>query len=266
MKFPTIITLTTDFGHGSAYVAEMKGAILSINPAAQIVDATHDVEPQNVLQGALCLRQFAKTFPPSSVHVAVVDPGVGSSREILLVEWNERLFIGPNNGLLTFQLDEASRVLVADQPSYWRAQVSSTFHGRDIMGPLAAHLTNGATLEQVSSRFPAEPVRLSLPKTVRGMSEQAPTLSGEIISVDSFGNLLTNISATELAEMGEFQVKVAERIVPFKTTYSEAGSNQLLALIGSNDWLEIAVNGGNASDHLCVSVGEPVIVVAGGPS
>ena len=252
------ITLTTDFGIGSPYVAEMKGAILSVAPDCQLIDTTHCIAPQNVIEGAMVLRQIQDSFPDGSVHIAVVDPGVGTDRRILLVEHRTHFFIAPDNGLLTFQLDDATNVRVCDRTDFWREQVSVTFHGRDIMGPVAAHLANGRLPKELASPFTSQPIRLAIPSPQKTVE----AIEGEVVYVDSFGNLITNISRSHLAERstgnGPCVVEIAGQTLAVRDTYAEIPDGQLLALVGSNGWLEVAVNRGNAADYLQCGTSTPV--------
>lgn len=258
---PRIITLTTDFGEGSPYVAELRGSILCINAGIQVVDGTHSVPPQDVLQGALALRQFRDAFPAGTVHVAVVDPGVGTDRDILLVAARDQFYVAPDNGLLSFILDDASQILSVDQPAYWRKVVSSTFHGRDIMAPVAAHLCSGVPLAQLASRQVTEPQRLSLP-----LAKVEPNvIRGSVISIDSFGNLITNIRYDEMQALGGgFQVRVADQVCRFVNSYMDAKPGTTIALVGSSGWLEVAICCGNAAEAMISALGGQVSVIAGG--
>jgi len=262
MQPPSVITITTDFGLSSPYVAEMKGAILSVNANVQLVDGTHLVEPQNVLHGALCLRQFADAFPDGSVHVVVVDPGVGTDRRILLVEANGQYFIAPDNGVLTFPLENATRVRVIDNDSFWRENVTATFHGRDIMGPVAAHLCSSVSPELLSSACDTDPIKLPIDgPIVTFQSDGKRHIQGRVIMIDSFGNLITNIHQGTLPTR-EFWVECQSKCLPFVNTYGEADTGQLVSLIGSSGWLELAVNAGKAAKELNTTVGESVLVAA----
>lgn len=242
-----IITLTTDFGNGSVYVAEMKGAILSIAGDVQLVDVTHAIQPQDVFGAALTMRQFASSFPVGTVHVCVVDPGVGTERGILLVSSGDHWFIGPDNGALTFAISMANQVRQIDQPRYWNSPVSSTFHGRDVMGPVAAHLCNGVNPQTLSSPVAVEPIRLRMPTP---MVEDG-VLHGEIVSVDSFGNLISNIHKSDLPHPSSgLVVMIGDCRIPFVSTYGDAERGGKIALVGSGGWVEIAVCQGSAFDEL----------------
>ena len=242
-----IITLTTDFGIGSPYVAEMKGAILSIATDIQLVDVTHAIQPQDVFGGALTMRQFASSFPPGTVHVCVVDPGAGTERGILLVSSGDQWFVGPDNGVLTFAISTANEVRLIDQPDYWNSRVSSTFHGRDVMGPVAAHLCNGVKPHDLSSPMSVEPIRLHIPSPVL----EGGVVKGEIVSVDSFGNLISNIHVDDLPHpIADLVAVIDGRRIPFVSTYGDAERGGRVALIGSSGWVEIAVCQGSAYEDL----------------
>lgn len=257
-----IITLTTDFGLKDPYVGAMKGAILSVNPRAVIVDISHMVEPGNILEGAFVLSGACGLFPDGTIHVAVVDPGVGGERKPVAVEAGRHLFVGPDNGLLSLVAREAGfrGAVELKDGSYFRREVSSTFHGRDIFGPVAAHLSLGArtgslgpALERISA--------LEMPRPV--VAEDG--IRGEVIYVDSFGNLITNIRSEDLSAFIAPSVEVVIKdtgLKGLKRTYSTAEKGRPLALMGSSGLLEIAVNSGSAAKGLSAGIGEAVLVRA----
>ncbi len=250
------IVLITDFGSDSPYVAEMKGAILSINNDVRIVDGTHSVPPQNVDHGAYVLQKLSFAFPAHTVFVVVVDPGVGTARSILLVENQNRIFVAPDNGILSHLFDKGT-VRIVDQTEFWRDTVSSTFHGRDIMGPVAAHLSSGIPMTNVSSPMKEEPYRREL----RDPKFESSKIVGEVVFVDSFGNLITNISAKMLGQnIKDLTVEFANHSLPINTTYGEVGAHAPIALVGSNSHLEIAIVNGNASEFFAASVSDTVRV------
>ena len=193
-----IITLTTDFGDGDYYVGAMKGVILGIAPEAQLVDISHQIPPQDVLAAAFVLRHAAREFPPCTVHLAVVDPGVGTRRRPLALQSSGHLWVGPDNGLFSFVLNQAdSRVHEIARPDLGRPNPSSTFHGRDLFAPLAAYLCRGLDLADVGPPV-ADPVRLD--ESAPGKS--ADRIAGHIVHIDGFGNLVSNIAATDIAPWG----------------------------------------------------------------
>jgi S-adenosylmethionine hydrolase len=256
-----IITLTTDFGEGSPYVAEMKGAILCTNDEVTIVDITHAVPPQDVPAAAVALAKICSIFPPHTIHVAVVDPGVGSPRDIICVHSNLGVWIAPDNGVLTHVCQHARNLVIRrlTNSRYWRQPVSPTFHGRDIMAPVAAHLTLGVTADEfgeIVSRHES----LAIPVPTRSERE----VRGTVISIDSFGNVVTNIQLSDLPDVVDRkQLLVGIRdvwITGLVQYYSEAAPGSLAALFGSHDALELAAVNGNAAQRLGVSVGDAVIV------
>src|SRR3972149_2346849 len=191
-----IITLTTDFGEGSRYVAAMKGVILSLNPAAGIIDLSHRVPHQDIRAGAIALAEAAPFFPPHTIHVAVVDPGVGTERRIGYARIGGQQFIAPDNGLLSrlAAAEPPSKIVCLDEPRFWLPRVSNTFHGRDIMPPVAARLSLGLAPDELG-----RPLEALVPLAWPEAEKVANRITGEVIEVDSFGNLVTNISREMLA-------------------------------------------------------------------
>ena len=245
-----IITLTTDFGTRDHYVGAIKGVILSIAPSIRIVDITHDVEPHQVLQGAFVLRQIWPWYPPGTIHLAVVDPGVGSDRRIILGQYGGQYVIAPDNGLVTFvHRDFPVEAMYAVQNRrYFLPDVAATFHGRDIMAPVAAHLGGGVRPAEFG---PATDLVELLPVAHRAVAGQAG-LDGRALYADRFGNLVTNISAEQLIEhrvLCDRPVVVVngEQIGPIRLTFSDVAPGEPVALIGSSGMLEISLNRGNAA-------------------
>lgn len=257
----SIITLTTDFGTDSPYVAAMKGVILSINPKATIVDLTHAVHHQNIREGAVVLHDIARQFPADTIHVAVVDPGVGTDRAILAARIDRWTFIAPDNGLLSLLTTETppDQVVSLQNDTYWKKPVSATFHGRDIMAPVAAHLSLGVSLEELGS--PSETLHeLDWPRPIT----QENRVDGIVREVDSFGNLVTNISVDMLANHPTdnracIVCDIYETWGVFHA-YGDQPRGTLIALVGSNGFLEIAIVGESASKRLGVRAGAPVTV------
>ena len=257
----SIITLTTDFGTDSPYVAQMKGAILTLNPQATVVDVTHAIPPQDVHAGSLALEQVVAYFPAGTIHIAVVDPGVGTRRPLVYAKLSDQHFLAPDNGLLThvIQRQSATQVIRLQEPQYWRASVSATFHGRDILAPVAAHLSLGLEPHRLGPPH-AGLVALDLPQPQR----VADGIEGSVIGIDSFGNLLTNIPAESLHDRERSACKVLcrERVIDgIVHTYGYASPGTLVALIGSHGALEIAVVRGNAASELSAHVGDEVAVL-----
>ena len=256
-----LITLMTDFGVSSPYIAAMKGVILSICPEVQIVDLTHVIPPQDIRQGALAWEQFTPYFPTGSVHVGVVDPGVGSERQILLAEIGEFFYLGPDNGLFTKVAlnQKPAKLYTINNRQYWRDEVSRTFHGRDIMAPVAAHLCSGVTSDCFGSE---QEVWQTLDWPEVHMTNRS--IEGTIASIDSFGNLVTDITAEMLADVprGEETVVHCDGHETFGIfeTYADQPELTLVAIVGSSGFLEIALVNENASMMLGVKVGQPVKV------
>jgi S-adenosylmethionine hydrolase len=252
-----IITLMTDFGIADSYVAQMKGTILGINPDATLVDVTHQVPPQQVARGAFVLDEIVEAFPESTIHLAVVDPGVGGERALLAVEMGRWRFVAPDNGLLTNVARRYAprRVIRIENRRYFRATVSPTFHGRDIMAPVAAHWSLGVDAAEfgtvISGRL------ISLPESKAEILDDV--IVGEVLWSDSFGNLITSIEESQIPPTGrsDLCIECAGRTLRgLRSNYSEGNPGELLALIGSSGRLEIAVRDGNAARVLGISNGE----------
>jgi S-adenosylmethionine hydrolase len=260
----SIIVLTTDFGQRDGYVGIMKGVILGIAPASRFVDLSHEVPPQNIAQAAYILQHAIPYFPVESIHLVVVDPGVGSERRPLLVRARQCWFVGPDNGVLTPALDDAAaQVWELTERHFWLASTSATFHGRDIFAPCAAHIANGASSDQLGRRI-ADPVRLVQPEPAR---EQDGRLRGQVVYVDRFGNLITNVPAEWLHVrdgIGRWRCIIAGREVSGpQSSYAAVRKGELVALISSSETLEIGVRDGNAAATLEVNPGEPVTLYPG---
>jgi S-adenosylmethionine hydrolase len=255
-----IITLTTDFGDDSPYVAAMKGVILGINPAARLVDLSHRMPPQDVRHAAYFLANAIPYFPPAVLHVVVVDPGVGTERAVLHVAVGGRRLLAPDNGCwtwLTQGVAQPPTVHRLTQPRYWREPVSATFHGRDIFASVAAHLSLGLPVADVGTPVSSWVVLVREPLVV-----QPDRVAGVIVFVDHFGNLITNIPGEALPRPGRpGHVTVAGHAVRgCVRTYAEAEPGALVALVSSCGHLEIAVNQGNAARLLGAGVGAEVVV------
>ena len=255
------ITLTTDFAAGSPYVAAMKGVILSINPTAGIIDIPHGIAPQQIRHAALALESVVPYFPQGTIHVAVIDPGVGTDRRIVYAEIAGQHFVAPDNGLLSRLADRwpPSKMIEVRERVYWRPHVSSTFHGRDIMAPVAAHLSLGLPPEKLGPAC-AGLVRIDWPEARRVGNR----IEGEVVAVDSFGNLVTNITREMLASVPRDE-SVSITCEEHETngiysTYADQPPLTLIALIGSNDQLELAIVNDNAQAMLGVREGAKVVV------
>jgi hypothetical protein len=253
----TIITLTTDFGLADGYVGIMKGVILGIARGVQLVDLSHDIPPQDVREAIYLLDVAAPYFTEGTVHLAVVDPGVGSERRALVVCTGRACYVGPDNGLFTRPLAEpGAQAWALDRPEFWLPQVSRTFHGRDIFAPAAAHLANGAPPGEMG-RSIADPVRLALTAPTRTPNG---AIRGQVVHVDRFGNLISDVPAAWVAGEG-WQCRIAgETFAGIRGTYASVSPGALLMLIGSGGTLEIAERNGNAARRLGVKAGEGVWV------
>jgi len=258
-----IITLTTDFGQRDPYVAMMKGVILSINRDARIVDITHQIAAGSIGEGASILKDSHRYFPSGTVHVAVVDPGVGGPRRSIALVTENHFFVGPDNGLLypVIEANEYCDVINLTDSRYWMRDISSTFHGRDVFAPVAAHLLQG-----VDPFLMGEKIDDPMPLPVPLPRNENNALVGEIVRIDHFGNLITNITREHLGpflESNDLTIRIGGLVLHnVSTTYSDVPEGQPLALIGSSNALEIAVNGGNAAHDLGEEsrVGTTVIV------
>jgi S-adenosylmethionine hydrolase len=248
-----IVTLTSDFGTRDGYVGAMKGAILRRAPDARLVDVAHDIEPGAIAQAAYAWSQAAPWFPPDTVHLAVVDPGVGTARRGIAARAGEHWLVAPDNGVLTPLLDaaglETMEVRSLENAALWNDDPSPVFHGRDVFGPVAGHLAAGGTLADVGGLVdPATLVRLPTP-----VPEHAgDRVRGEVVHVDRFGNLITNLGREHLGDAGSgaVDVQVGEHRVPLVRTYADVPEGALLALVGSAGRLEIARHRGSAAREL----------------
>ncbi len=255
-----IITLLTDFGLSDVYVGVMKGVIAQINPALTVVDLTHQIPPQNIAAARFNLMNAYPYFPAGTVHIAVVDPGVGSHRRAIALQLDVGFLVGPDNGLFSGVLNQ-NRVIKAVEltnPNYWRTPIpSTTFHGRDIFVTAGAHLASGVPLEQLGEVIdPKTLVQLTIAErtlTVNGVA-------GCIQYIDHFGNLITNIPAIDV-QGKTWSVAVGDQVILSSQTYSDLPLGEVVALIGSHGWVEIAVNGGSARSQLQLDWGDRVQVV-----
>jgi S-adenosyl-L-methionine hydrolase (adenosine-forming) len=242
-----VITLLTDFGTADGYVGEIKGVLLARVAGATVVDVTHDIPPQDVEAGRLALARVWRRFPPGTVHLAIVDPGVGGERRALAVESDERALVGPDNGLLSPSLLVAgARAVALPIP----ASASATFHGRDVFAPAAAELALGRPLEALGAAV-HDPVIRRTPEPHR-LSDGR--MQGEVISIDRFGNLVTN-----LVGLRSGVVDVNGVTLPLRRTYADVPRGNLVALIGSSGLIEIALRDGSAADKLRLARGDAVV-------
>lgn len=252
-----IITLLTDFGQRDWFVPSMKGVILGIAPRVQIVDVTHEIPSQDIRAGAFVLAAAAPTFPKGTIHVAVVDPGVGSRRKAIAVKTPGHVFIGPDNGLLSLALrdEKPMEIRALENERLYRNPVSHTFHGRDVFAPVAAHLARGVKFSELGPRLKTmQTIQIPEPvKTARGVR-------GEVVYIDHFGNLITNIPAKSLSR--DITVRLGRyRVRGTATSYSQAKPGSVVAVVNSLNLLEIGLRDGDASKKLGFRVGTPVAIV-----
>lgn len=263
-----IITLTTDFGLNDHFVGTVKGAILSIAPDAEIVDICHSVQAFDILDGALALAQAYSYFPTRTVHVVVVDPGVGSARRPILASSDKYNFVAPDNGVLSLMYAREERLNVRHITSehYFLQPLSNTFHGRDIFAPVAGYLAKGVDQEKFGLEI-TDFVRFNAP---RPKAVDAKTLRGIVLKVDRFGNLITNITAQDApalfqAPLPAFKLAIGQReVTSFKTNYADGAPNELFAILGSMGYLEIAANRSAAAQLAGAGKGTEVSLVLEG--
>jgi S-adenosylmethionine hydrolase len=257
------ITLATDFGARDSYVGTMKGVILRINPSANTVDITHLIQPQDLMEASLVLENCYRFFPIGTVHVVVVDPGVGTSRRPIIVDTPEYLFVGPDNGVFSRILSSQTSCEVREirNESFQLPQISDTFHGRDIFAPVAGYLSRGVLPEEMGPLV-ADPLRRDPPQPQVWQDQ----ITGEVIYVDSFGNIITNVSR-ELFEMvmkgRRFRIMVnGKQIEQISRSYQDVERGKAVALFGSMDMLEIAVHGGQADRRIGAGKGDPIQILS----
>jgi S-adenosylmethionine hydrolase len=261
-----VITLTTDFGLKDGNVGVMKGVIWGICPTAQIADLSHQIEAQNIRQAAYVFARSVSYFPQNSIHVVVVDPGVGTRRRPMAAKIGDWFYVGPDNGTITGLLERAgqmgwqSEFVELNRIRYWLPTVSFVFHGRDIFSPVAAHLANGVPLDELGTPF-IDPVRLELPKPEK--TEYG--WRGEVIHIDHFGNISTNIRAEHLAEALNQKENVFVRLNGIEiqgmvNTFAERPVGDLIALLGSTGNLILSVVNGNAAEQTDVKIGDEILV------
>jgi S-adenosylmethionine hydrolase len=259
----SVITLLTDFGESDHYVACMKGVILQRAPMAQIVDVTHMIQPHDIVHGAFILRQVFEHFPPDTIHLAIVDPGVGGPRRVLAARYAGQTILAPDNGLLSFVhrdflLEELRSV---ENTRLYRSEVSSTFHGRDVFAPVAGHLWQGLGMDKLGpTARELELLNIERPKLL-----EHGGLEGQVLYVDHFGNVVSNINSGDLGTVRgpieRLNVHVGPlRVGPLHSTFADVNPGEVVAIIGSTGMLEIAINQGSAAAHLHAAPGTIIVV------
>ncbi|MBL8191333.1 MAG: SAM-dependent chlorinase/fluorinase [Acidobacteria bacterium] len=260
-----MITLLTDFGTADYFVPAVKGVILSINPQTQLIDLTHDIPAQDIAAGAFTLGACYRNFPAGTIHLAVVDPAVGSARRAIVVEAGEYLFVGPDNGLFSYVYRQESRVRVfqIERDDLFRQPVSATFHGRDVFAPIAAHLSKGLSPENVGKEI-TDFVRLEIPGL--SVNESGLQITGSVIHIDHFGNCITNLTARELppdqSDQSAIKLRFAgQQITQIGSHFAQAvKQSSLFAYLGSAGYWEIALWCDSAAEKFAVSRGAKVIL------
>ena len=273
------ITLTTDFGYNDAYVAAVKGAILSTNPEANIIDISHSIEPQNILQAAFILSVAYRYFPKQTIHMAIVDPGVGSERQGIILKTPSALFVVPDNGILSYIIDDLFPVesrsltehthelkeivfktgleaVAITDPRFWRNPVSPTFHGRDIFAPVAAGLSLGISIYEFGEKISSLHV-LPIPKP---FLDAEGNLVGLVLHIDRFGSLITNIKSNDIPEK-DVTIDVAGHCIQGISNYYAQGEG-VMAIVGSSGYLEVSLRDGSACDFLGTVVGDEIKVIS----
>jgi S-adenosylmethionine hydrolase len=252
------ITLLTDFGYGDYFVSAMKGTILSVNPEAKVVDISHDIAPQDIEAAAFTILAGYQSFPPGTIHVAVVDPGVGSGRRPILMRAGNYSFVGPDNGIFSYVRDQEAdfRVFHITNTQYFRQPVSATFHGRDIFAPVAAALSLGIDPRNLGNEI-RDPVRL---KTLQPERLKNGKLKGRVIHIDRFGNCITNIRREDFEDAARLDV-AGKTIKSFKRFFAEESKGRLFGVWGSAGFLELATNGASAAKLLGAKRGQSVLVL-----
>jgi S-adenosylmethionine hydrolase len=261
----TIITLTTDFGLRSGFAGVMQGVIYNIAPQVQILDITHFIAPQDIREGAYTLSRAVPFFPKGTVHLYIVDPGVGTMRRPLAARLGDHFFIGPDNGLLTLLIEDAEQnrlqieFIHLDRPQFWLPKVSRTFHGRDIFSPVAAHLASGVPLGEMGTPF-SDPVRLEMPHP-----RQTDTgWIAHITSIDTFGNLTTDLPISLVPDPSDVLFRIGDSEVRgIADSYGHKQPGDLIAVVDSEEFIELAIVNGNAAHTLDVKAGDAVEVIFG---
>ena len=259
------ITLLTDFGSEDAYVGVMKGVILSVNSSAKIIDISHAVDPQDLVEAAYLIQSCYRYFPEHTVHIVVVDPGVGSDRAIVALEMMGHIFLAPNNGVLTLLVDEGEidAMVRVENTHYFLNPISQTFHGRDIFAPVGAHISMGIDINSLGSPLdPQDLVSLDIPKPRISNGDE---LIGTFVSIDRFGNCISNIDGDDLKKFAGnddekgFEIKTGKNIIAvFSQRYADVEPESPLAIFGSFGYLELALNCGNASRRLKIKKGDAI--------
>ena len=258
-----LITLTTDFGQKDGHPGEMKGVILGIAPGTQIVDISHDIQPQNIAEGALILARSTPYFPDNTIHIAVVDPGVGTARRAMAGKIGSFYIVGPDNGLFSLLLTHAEQtgksysLVHLNQPRYWLPNITHIFQGRDIFAPVGAHIAKGVPLSKLGTPL-VDPVRITMPRP----TQTRTGFTAEIIHVDHFGNLVTSVRRDDVPAGAQVAVRVAGRLVDqFVDTFGDRPPGELVCLFGQTESLIVSQVNGSAAQVLGAGAGDQVEVL-----
>ncbi|WP_017651393.1 SAM hydrolase/SAM-dependent halogenase family protein [Fortiea contorta] len=260
MKPERLLTLLSDFGDRDVYVGVMKGVVAQINSGLTIVDLTHQIPPQNIVAGRFCLMNAYSYFPEGTVHVAVVDPGVGGARRAIAVEFAQGFLVGPDNGIFSGVLSQSPAISAVEltNADYWRTpQPSKTFHGRDIFAAVGARLASGTPLQWLGREIDCQTL-VSL--HIRDRQKTTTGVVGYIQYIDHFGNLVSNIPKSDIQGQN-WCVQVSGLRIPGRETYGDVQMGEAIALVGSHGWVEIAINGGNANLQLQINWEDTVEVI-----
>lgn len=265
MPTSPLITILTDFGQRDAYVAAMKGTILELAPNAKIIDIAHDLKRYDIIQAAFILLNSSKYFPMNTIHLVVVDPGVGTERRRIIVQGNRSYYIGPDNGVLSLATQEEGlkKIVLISERKYMRSNVTATFEGRDIFAPVAAHLAQGVPIESFGQKADhLIQLRISQPLISNHH------ISGEIIHIDGFGNIITNVTYSQIQDLmtigQKYQVTINEmpKTMKYMKSYAYVSPGELVIITGSSKYMEISINQGNAQKLFNAKTGDPIIITS----
>jgi S-adenosyl-L-methionine hydrolase (adenosine-forming) len=258
-----IITLLTDFGLQDGFVGTMRGVILGIAPDTQIADISHSIKPQNIREASIALQRSVKYYSEGTVHIIVIDPGVGTARRPIAARLGSQFFVAPDNGVLTYVLKDARskglsiEFVHLDNPRYWLNEISNVFHGRDIFAPVGAHLANGISLDKLGSKID-DFILLDIPS----IASYPKQIMGEIILIDNFGNLISNIEAKDLNRFDHPKIKICGiEIQGIEDTFGKRKEGELIALIGDAQDLWISVVNGNAEERTNAKIGDVIEIL-----
>jgi S-adenosylmethionine hydrolase len=263
MSKSPIITILTDFGQRDAYVAAMKGTILELAPNAKIIDIAHDLTRYNIIQAAFILLNSSKYFPRNTIHLVVVDPGVGTERRRIIVQGNRSYYVGPDNGVLSLAIQEEGlkKIILISERKYMRSNVTATFEGRDIFAPVAAHLAQGVPIESFGRKVD-QMIQLRISQPLISNHH----ISGKIIHIDGFGNIITNITYSQIHDLitiGEkYQVTINQltKTMKYMKSYGYVSPGELIIITGSSNYMEISINQGNAQKLFNAMTGDPIAI------